>query len=130
MTPTPQSYPAYKPSGVSWLGDVPAYWELVPSRAVFTEVNERDHPDEQMLSVTIARGVIRQQRLLQDSSQKDGSRLDKSAYKLVCLVTWHTTRCERGRGPLVSRRIAELSARLTSCSDLAMELTRAISTTC
>ena len=23
-----QPYPAYKPSGVDWLGDVPAHWEL------------------------------------------------------------------------------------------------------
>ena len=84
MTATSHPYPAYKPSGVQWLGDVPTYWELAPSRAVFTEINERDHPDEQMLSVTIARGVIRQKILLQDSSQKDSSRLDKSAYKLVC----------------------------------------------
>ena len=84
MTATSHPYPAYKPSGVQWLGDVPTHWELAPSRAVFTEINERDHPDEQMLSVTIARGVIRQKILLQDSSQKDSSRLDKSAYKLVC----------------------------------------------
>ena len=84
MTAAPHPYPAYRPSGVSWLGDVPEHWELAPSRAVFTEINERDHPDEQMLSVTIARGVIRQQILLQGSSQKDSSRLDKSAYKLVC----------------------------------------------
>ncbi len=82
--PVLEPYSAYKPSGIQWLGDVPTYWELVPSRAVFTEINERDHPDEQMLSVTIARGVIRQKILLQDSSQKDSSRLDKSAYKLVC----------------------------------------------
>ena len=27
MTPTPQPYPAYKPSHVEWLGDVPAHWE-------------------------------------------------------------------------------------------------------
>ena len=72
-----------KPSGVLWLGDVPEHWEVAPSRAVFTEINERDHPDEQMLSVTIDRGVIRQHNLLQDSAQKDSSRLDKSAYKLV-----------------------------------------------
>ena len=28
MTPTPQPYPAYKPSDVEWLGDVPAHWEV------------------------------------------------------------------------------------------------------
>ena len=27
--PRLQSYPAYKPSGVEWLGDVPAHWDLV-----------------------------------------------------------------------------------------------------
>ena len=36
-----------------------------------------------MLSVTITNGVIRQQALLADSSKKDSSNLDKSAYKLV-----------------------------------------------
>ena len=25
---TGQPYPAYKPSGVEWLGDVPAHWEI------------------------------------------------------------------------------------------------------
>ena len=36
-----------------------------------------------MLSVTITRGVIRQRELLADSSKKDNSNQDKSAYKLV-----------------------------------------------
>ena len=78
-----QPYPAYKPSGVEWLGDVPSHWEVVPNRALFEEVNERAHPDEPMLSVTITQGVIRQTELLADSSKKDSSKLDKSSYKLV-----------------------------------------------
>ena len=28
MTIQPQSYPAYKPSGVEWLGDIPAHWDV------------------------------------------------------------------------------------------------------
>ena len=76
-------YPAYKPSHVEWLGNVPAHWEVLPSRAIFAEINEQNHADEQMLSVTIAEGVIRQQVLLVDTSKKDSSRQDKSAYKLV-----------------------------------------------
>lgn len=36
-----------------------------------------------MLSVTITRGIVPQKSLLADSSKKDGSKLDKSAYKLV-----------------------------------------------
>ena len=83
MTPTPHPYPTYRPSGVPWLGDVPAHWEVRPSRAIFIEINERGHPDEQLLSVTIAQGVMQQQRLLRESAQKDSSRLDKSDYKLV-----------------------------------------------
>ena len=76
-------YPHYKPSGVEWIGDVPAHWEVLPNRAIFAEVNERGHPRAEMLSVTIAEGVIRQRTLLENSSKKDASRLDRSAYKLV-----------------------------------------------
>ena len=76
-------YPDYKDSGVPWLGEVPKHWEVLPNRALFAEVKERDHPEEQMLSVTITKGVIRQQALLVDSSKKDSSNQDKSAYKLA-----------------------------------------------
>ena len=74
---------AMKDSGVPWLGEVPKHWEVLPNRALFAEVKERDHPEEEMLSVTITKGVIRQQALLVDSSKKDSSNQDKSAYKLV-----------------------------------------------
>lgn len=78
-------YPAYKDSGVTWLGEVPKHWEVLPNRALFTEVKERDQPNEQMLSVTITKGIIPQQSLLTDSSKKDSSNQDKAAYKLVRL---------------------------------------------
>lgn len=83
MTSDLNPYPAYKDSGVEWLGEVPTHWKVVPNRTLFEEVKERDYPEEQMLSVTIKRGVIRQSELLDDSSQKDSSNIDKSAYKLV-----------------------------------------------
>ena len=76
-------YSEMKDSGVKWLEEVPAHWEVLPNRAIFVEVNEQNCPEEQMLSVTIANGVIRQQELLEDTSKKDSSRLDKAAYKLV-----------------------------------------------
>jgi type I restriction enzyme S subunit len=83
MTRDLKPYPGYKDSGAPWLGEVPAHWDVLPMRAIFAEVIERDHPDEQMLSVTITEGVIRQRALLADSSKKDSSNQDKSAYKLV-----------------------------------------------
>ena len=47
-------YTAYKDSGVPWLGEVPTHWEVLPNRATFSEVNDRGHPREQILSVKIA----------------------------------------------------------------------------
>jgi len=76
-------YSKYKNSGVLWLGDVPEHWKVLPGRTLFREVNDRDHPNEELLSVTISRGVVRQADLLSDSSKKDSSNEDKSAYKLV-----------------------------------------------
>lgn len=77
-------YPEYKDSGLPWLGQVPGHWDVLPHRALFEEVKEREHPNEQMLSVTITRGIIKQRDLLTGNSKKDSSRQDKSAYKLVC----------------------------------------------
>ena len=72
-----------KDSGVEWLGEVPEHWEVVPNRALFDEMKERDCPNEEMLSVTIKRGVIKQSSLLERTSKKDNSNLDRSNYKLV-----------------------------------------------
>ena len=83
MTPTLKSYPKTKSSGVEWLGIVPKHWDVLPNRAIFSEVNDRGHAEELMLAVTISKGVIPQQELLEDSSKKDSSRLDRSNYKLV-----------------------------------------------
>jgi len=77
-------YSEYKDSGLPWLGRVPGHWDVLPHRALFEEIKEREHPNEQMLSVTITRGVIKQRDLLAGSSKKDSSKKDKSAYKLVC----------------------------------------------
>lgn len=77
-------YEEYKSSGQAWIGAVPTHWTLLPNRAIFSEVKDRNHPDEEMLSVTITKGIIRQKALLAGSSKKDSSNLNKSAYKLVC----------------------------------------------
>jgi restriction endonuclease S subunit len=76
-------YPAMKDSGVEWLGVVPEHWDVLPNRAMFGEIKDRERPSEQMLSVTIKRGVIQQAEFLEDSTKKDQSNLDRSKYKLV-----------------------------------------------
>lgn len=76
-------YPEYQDSGVDCLGEIHAHWDLLPHRAIFQEVIECGYPDEEMLSVTISKGVILQSQLLANSSKKDSSNIDKSNYKLV-----------------------------------------------
>ena len=77
------AYAEYQPSSQEWLGEVPKHWHVLPNRAIFVEVKDRNHPDEEMLSVTITRGIVKQKALLEGSSKKDSSNQDKSAYKLV-----------------------------------------------
>ena len=76
-------YAEYKESGLPWLGQVPGHWEVIPNRALFDEVKDRNHPGEEMLSVTITKGIVKQKALLEGSSKKDSSNRDRSAYKLV-----------------------------------------------
>ena len=54
-------YPTYKPSGVEWLGDVPAHWEVGRSKRTFTPRQELASPEDVQLSATQAYGVIAQE---------------------------------------------------------------------
>lgn len=76
-------YPRMRDSGLSWLGAIPEHWRLFPNRTVFQEIKKRGTDGEELLSVTISRGVIPQAELLASTSKKDSSNLDKSKYKLV-----------------------------------------------
>ena len=57
---TGQPYPAYKPSGVEWLGDVPEHWDVRRGKRTFTPRMELARPDDVQLSATQAYGVIAQ----------------------------------------------------------------------
>jgi type I restriction enzyme, S subunit len=53
-------YPEYKASGMEWLGDIPAHWDLIPNRALFKIKKDTvgSHSSEyDLLSLTL-RGVI------------------------------------------------------------------------
>ena len=47
-----------KESGVDWLGQIPAHWDVVPPTALFAESKERARDGDQMLSATQKYGVI------------------------------------------------------------------------
>ncbi len=52
-------YSAYKDSGVPWLGEVPAHWEVRRGKAIFRCIDIRSSTgDEELLTVTSDRGVV------------------------------------------------------------------------
>lgn len=65
------------------LHPLPDNWVILPNRAIFQERIQRGFYDKNLLSVTIDRGVISQEDLLESTSKKDSSNEDKSNYKLV-----------------------------------------------
>ena len=55
---TGQPYPTYKPSGVEWLGDIPAHWEFRAAKWYYREVDDRSETGmEELLSVSHITGV-------------------------------------------------------------------------
>lgn len=52
-------YPEMKPSGVDWLGDMPAHWDVLRSKYVFREVDSRSTTGEEMhLSMSQRLGLV------------------------------------------------------------------------
>jgi type I restriction enzyme S subunit len=49
-----------KPSGVEWLGEVPAHWEVCQSRRMFAVRSEPAWPDDRMLTASQKYGVLYQ----------------------------------------------------------------------
>ena len=53
-------YAEYKDSGVPWLDRVPAHWQIVRSKRLFSARKDLARQDDQQLSATQAYGVIEQ----------------------------------------------------------------------
>ncbi|AAM32674.1 MAG: restriction endonuclease subunit S [Methanosarcina sp.] len=54
-------YPAYKDSGVPWLGEVPEHWKLKRTKTVLRERSQKGFPDEPLLAATQTKGVVRKE---------------------------------------------------------------------
>lgn len=51
-------YESYKDSGIAWLGEIPQNWEIIRSKYVFSEIDERSQTgNEELLSVSHLTGV-------------------------------------------------------------------------
>jgi type I restriction enzyme S subunit len=57
-TITYPKYPAYKDSGVEWLGGIPEGWEAIRMKFLFRDTSIKNKPNEELLSVTQDKGVI------------------------------------------------------------------------
>ena len=53
-----------KDSGVKWLGEIPAHWEVVGSRVLFTHRKKSALPDDQQLTASQQYGVIPQRKFI------------------------------------------------------------------
>jgi type I restriction enzyme S subunit len=73
------AYNKYNSVEYDYVNQLPDGWNLLPNIAIFQERIERGYENEELLSVTIGRGVIKQS----DLDKKDSSTLDKSKYLLV-----------------------------------------------
>ena len=75
---TGQPYPAYKSSGVEWLGDVPVHWTMVRNGRLFVQRNEVGFPELPILEVSLKTGVR-----IRDFENSDRKQVmsDRSMYK-------------------------------------------------
>jgi type I restriction enzyme S subunit len=73
-------YPAYKPSGVEWLGEVPEHWDTKPLWSLFRRTKRQGYEEEELLSVYRDHGVIPKSSR-DDNFNKPSD--DLSAYQLV-----------------------------------------------
>ncbi|HEY3366313.1 MAG TPA: restriction endonuclease subunit S [Symbiobacteriaceae bacterium] len=55
-------YPAYKDSGVPWLGEVPEHWTLRRTKTLLRERGEKGFPNEPLLTATQTKGVVRKEQ--------------------------------------------------------------------
>ncbi len=68
MLHTPQPYPAYKPSNVDWLDNVPAHWEVRRLKFLLNEQDSRSTGgQEQLLTVSQYTGVTKRPELASGS---------------------------------------------------------------
>lgn len=54
-----------KESGIEWVPTIPADWEIIPSKRLFADSDERKRPDDELLTASQKYGVISQQQYME-----------------------------------------------------------------
>ncbi len=77
-----RKYPAYKDSGVKWLGDIPEGWTLGKLGTLLKPISIKGHSDLPLLSITRELGVI-ERNLDEDEGNHNFIPDDLSGYKVI-----------------------------------------------
>lgn len=72
-----------KDSGVEWLGEVPAHWEIIKISRLYTSTSDSGDTDLPILQVSIHHGVSNKELSEEESDRKITRILDKEKYRKV-----------------------------------------------
>jgi len=72
-----------KDSGVEWIGEIPAHWDIVANRSIFSERNQPGEDNLPLLSVSIHSGVSSEELSDEDNIRGRIKIEDKKSYKKV-----------------------------------------------
>lgn len=77
-----ERYETYKPSGISWIGEIPTHWSVVTWRSLLKEHTETNNPivTKELLALSYALGVT---RYSDKKYNMDRVKEDFSQYKVV-----------------------------------------------
>lgn len=54
-----------KNSGIEWVKEIPVEWDIIPSKYVFSNSDERKRPDDELLTASQKHGIISQQKYME-----------------------------------------------------------------
>ena len=54
----------------NWMGDIPAYWKMIPSKRLFLESKERKHPDDKPATASQKYGIILQEDYMKSENKR------------------------------------------------------------
>jgi type I restriction enzyme S subunit len=70
LTKEYQRYPKYKDSGVEWVGEIPAGWEVTRSKFLLRHRNTKALADDQQLTASQEKGVVPQSEYMQQNGRQ------------------------------------------------------------
>lgn len=73
-------YESYKPSGISWIGEIPSHWNIKRIKYLFKEEDEKNSDlSFQLLTFSRKKGIIP----FSEVNEKESSATDLSNYKII-----------------------------------------------